>query len=434
MRIYLDNTSVYLTGNSSLDTYVNASAGTHYAVVQAWDSAGTVYKKAVTVNVTSSTTTTPPPTTNPPTTNPPTSTTAPTATLSGKQYYVSPSGSDSNSGSSSAPWRTIAKAGSSVGAGSVVHVAPGTYTMGETKISGSGTSSARITFISDQKWGAKLVGTGGSNSTVIWITGNYVDFVGFDITGPGPMGIYVMGSNDRIVANHVHNLSPNACVAGGGILNGNFNGGSNVDIIGNVVHDVGNYTKPCSTLHGIYTANPGGKIWNNIVYRNQGWGIHTWHAASQNIITNNTVVNNGYGGILVGAGDGSWVNSSSVITNNIVYQNGKMPGANGYGIEEYGNTGRNTYQNNLVSGNGPADWRLQNGNTNTGTINANPMFVSYTQNGASNNYQLQGSSPAINKGTTLDAPTYDMNGAVRSTIDLGVYEYNVGGGAWPYRW
>lgn len=427
MRVYLDNNSVYTSNGASLDTYVNASAGTHYAVVQAWDSTGAVYKSAVNVTVPSTSTSTP-------STNPPNST---GANLSGKQYYVSPNGSDSNNGSSSAPWRSLAKAGSSVGAGSVVHVAPGNYGSGsEIKITASGTSSARVVFISDQKWGAKIASSVSGNSTAIWITGNYVDFVGFDITAPGVMGIYITGSNDRIVGNHVHNMATSGCQAGGGILNGNFSGASNVDIIGNVVHDIGNYTKPCSTLHGIYTANPGGRIWNNIVYRNQGWGIHTWHAASQNNISNNTVVNNGYGGILVGAGDGSWVNSGSVITNNIVYQNGLMPGANGYGIEEYGNTGRNTYQNNLVSGNGPSDWRLQNGNTSSGTIGGNPLFASYQQNGTNNNYQLQGSSPAINKGTALDAPAYDANGANRNqgSVDLGSYEYNAGGGTWPYQW
>jgi hypothetical protein len=431
MRIYLDNNSVYTVGASSLDTYVSASAGNHYAVVQAWDTTGAVYKSALNINVAGAASTNPTPAPSP--APAPTSSTAP----SGKQYYVSPSGNDSNNGSSSSPWRTLAKAGSSVGAGSVVHVAPGTYTTGsEIKIGGSGTSNAHIMFVSDQKWGAKVVSSVGGNNTVIWITSDYVDFIGFDITGPGVMGIYITGSNDRIIGNHVHNMATSGCQAGGGILNGNYSGASNVDIIGNVVNDIGNYTQPCSTLHGIYTANPGGHIWNNIVYRNQGWGIHTWHAASQNNISNNTVVNNGYGGILVGAGDGSWVNSGSVITNNLVYQNGLMPGGNGYGIEEYGNTGHNTFQNNFVSGNGPSDWRFQNGDSASGTVTGNPLFVGYQQYGTNNDYHLQGSSPAINKGTTLDAPTYDFSGGARNqgTVDLGAYEYNAGAGAWPYMW
>ncbi len=321
-----------------------------------------------------------------------------------------------------------------MGAGATVHVAPGNYsTSSEIHLSNSGTSSSRITFVSDTQWGAKFTSSLSGNNTVIWVVGDYVDFVGFDITGLGLMGIYITGSNDRIIGNHVHNMARAGCQAGGGILNGNYSGASNVDIIGNVVHDIGNYTQPCSTLHGIYTANPGGHIWNNIVFRNQGWGIHTWHAASQNNISNNTVVNNGYGGILVGAGDGSWVNTGTVVSNNVVYQNGLFSGSNGYGIEEYGNTGSNTFVNNLVSGNGPSDWLLQNGNTASGTISANPLFTNYTQNSANNDYHLQSGSPAIGKGSTSYAPNYDLDGASRaSNPTLGAYEYGAGMMSWPY--
>jgi Bacterial Ig domain len=53
MSIYLDNNSVYTVGASSLDTSVNASSGSHSAVVQAWDSTGAVFKSALTVNVAS---------------------------------------------------------------------------------------------------------------------------------------------------------------------------------------------------------------------------------------------------------------------------------------------------------------------------------------------------------------------------------------------
>ncbi|PSH03952.1 MAG: hypothetical protein CXZ00_09035, partial [Acidobacteria bacterium] len=58
--------------------------------------------------------------------------------------YVSPSGNDSNAGTSSSPWATLAKAASSVSGCTLVIVQPGTYTVssGRTaKITGSGTSA-----------------------------------------------------------------------------------------------------------------------------------------------------------------------------------------------------------------------------------------------------------------------------------------------------
>jgi hypothetical protein len=57
MRVYVDYNSVYLTNSGALDTYVSLAAGNHVAVVQAWDSAGTVYKSGnITVSVGSSST------------------------------------------------------------------------------------------------------------------------------------------------------------------------------------------------------------------------------------------------------------------------------------------------------------------------------------------------------------------------------------------
>jgi hypothetical protein len=51
MRIYIDNVSKYLVNASTLDTSLAIAAGTHSAVVQAWDSTGAVFKTPVTIKV-----------------------------------------------------------------------------------------------------------------------------------------------------------------------------------------------------------------------------------------------------------------------------------------------------------------------------------------------------------------------------------------------
>lgn len=63
----------------------------------------------------------------------------------GATYYVSQSGSDSNSGSASAPWLTIQHAASTVTAGATVYVETGTYKESVT-FANSGTSSEPIVF------------------------------------------------------------------------------------------------------------------------------------------------------------------------------------------------------------------------------------------------------------------------------------------------
>ena len=63
MRIYVDNISVYLVSASKLDTLVTMSAGSHFVVVQAWDSTGAVFKTPLSLTVSgSSPTPTPTPT------------------------------------------------------------------------------------------------------------------------------------------------------------------------------------------------------------------------------------------------------------------------------------------------------------------------------------------------------------------------------------
>lgn len=50
------------------------------------------------------------------------------APASASEYFVSPQGSDDNSGTQAEPWKTIAKANSTMRAGDTVNVAPGEYT------------------------------------------------------------------------------------------------------------------------------------------------------------------------------------------------------------------------------------------------------------------------------------------------------------------
>jgi hypothetical protein len=64
MRIYVDNISVYLVSASKLDTLVTMSAGSHFVVVQAWDSTGAVFKTPLSLTV-SGTSPTPTPTPTP---------------------------------------------------------------------------------------------------------------------------------------------------------------------------------------------------------------------------------------------------------------------------------------------------------------------------------------------------------------------------------
>ncbi|MFC6518655.1 DUF1565 domain-containing protein [Undibacterium arcticum] len=335
--------------------------------------------------------------------------------------YVSTTGSDSNAGTQSAPFKTILKASQVAKPDTTVHVAAGTYTGGfQTTV--SGTSSGRIRFVSDTKWGAKI--TGSSSNENLWdVRGNYVDVDGFEFDGTGAsvvtIGIYLGGSYIVAKNNLVHDIATTiACSSHGaaGIETDNYFGGVHNDARNNIVHHVG--SNGCGYYQGIYLSTSGIAD-NNLVYAISNTGITSWHNATNLTITNNTVFGNGQG-ITVGGGgyyNGfSGPNDYSTVANNIVYDN------SGTGIDEEGTTGtHNVYVNNLSYGNG-GNVSLRNGLTATGSIAANPQFVNYIRGGGGD-YHLQSTSPAVATGAKTYLPTIDLPGATRVQADMGAYKY-----------
>lgn len=337
--------------------------------------------------------------------------------------FVSVAGVDSNPGTAEMPFRTIERASRAASAGSVVHVAPGVY-RGAFHTRSGGRADARIRYISTTQWGARLEGSGKDS---VWTNhGDFVDISGFDISGKGRIGILNLGSHTVIERNHVHDLAVSGgCTAdgGAGIDNGNY-AGSDGDIVGNIVHDIGS-PGTCNGVHGIYSSNRRGKIVNNMVYRVSSFGIHLWHAATHVVVANNTLFANGSasmgGGIIMGNGDGPGgaVLNHTKVVNNIIYDH---PAAS---IKEFCYPGHectgahNLVANNLVFRNGqPVS--LRHGRAKN-TITRDPQFVDYRNDGAGN-YQLKSSSPAIARGTYLNgvASTSDNTaGRAKRKVDIG---------------
>lgn len=327
---------------------------------------------------------------------------APVAAIAGavstNDLYVADTGNDNNPGTKSAPVKTLEKASKLATPGTTVHVAPGTYEGGfQTK--SSGTASARIHYLSDAKWGAKIVPPAYSKNSVAWDNrGDYVDIDGFEVDGtnsqggvPWVNGIITLASYNVIKNNHVHHFATNAsCNSNGGsaINTSRYYNGVNVDVINNVVHHVG--TTGCSLIQGIYIGTPG-NVRNNLVYQIGYAGIHLWHDAANVTVTNNTVFGSGMG-IIVGGGD--YYNSSGPadyvrVTNNIVYDNT-------HGISEAGEIGaNNAFANNLSFKNVNRNLHLYT--AHTGDLTEDPQFEKYDRNGGGD-YRLKSTSPALGRG------------------------------------
>jgi len=353
----------------------------------------------------------------------------PSPSASKSDFYVSASGNDANSGTLARPWKTINRAALQIKAGDVVHVAPGEY-RGNVKTSVNGNAGARIRFISDKQGAARIVG--GSGEAAWQNKGNYVDVMGFDVTGGNANGIENLASNVRILGNTVHDIlalcSPNG---GSGIINAEYTTHDN-DIGFNFVHDIRAPAR-CNKRHGvgIYQTNLRGHVYNNVSIHNGSVGIQLWHAANAVVVANNMTLNNAGPGIVIGAGDspGGIINDHSIVINNISIHNGQE------GIQEFGATGPdNRFQNNISFGNGAANMETITG-TASGTIIADPQFVNNTGNW-DGDYHLSPKSPAIDAGVSANSPTTDMVGGRRPqgrAVDIGAYEFGARPGKWPWQ-
>ncbi|WP_229518789.1 choice-of-anchor Q domain-containing protein [Massilia rhizosphaerae] len=345
-------------------------------------------------------------------------------------YYVSPTGSDSAAGTKTAPFKTLARAAKAATQPSTtVWVAPGTYA-GGIKTTASGTSTARIYWVSTTKWGAKIVPPSYSYNNNAWDNrGNYVSIIGFDVDGTNSLsgtkwthGIYTGGSYGMIAENHVHNIAKSVtCTSAGGSAIGvdSYYHGVLTDVISNVVNDIG--PAGCTYVQGIYFSTSG-SIKNNLVYRVGAVAIHLWHDANHVTITDNTATSSTFG-MVIGGGDFYYTTAGAnyiFVANNIVYDNV-------YGISEQGTTGtQNVYKNNLVYKNSKYNISLRNGLVATATVSSDPLLKAYSRTATTPDFHLTSSSPAIGRGTATNAYPTDLDGKPRNSTtgyDIGAYQH-----------
>ncbi|MFL5815926.1 MAG: choice-of-anchor D domain-containing protein [Bdellovibrionia bacterium] len=344
--------------------------------------------------------------------------------------YVSPSGNDSNSGAQAAPLKTIQRAANLATAGTTVHVAPGNYQEQITS-KNSGTASARIKYVSDVKWKARLLPVSGVTS--MWeIPGGYTDVIGFEIDGSGSntlrIGVAFSGGNSSMQNSRVHDVAMNTVcdnIGGAGVHATQARGASynNYDFLNNIIYRVGG---TCGYISAIYHQSSG-KIQNNLIYASS-YAIHGYHDDHNLLIANNTVFGNSGYGILYGGCQEAYNNgcptSGMRIYNNIIYDNG-----GGISGPVTAADVDNILKNNLVYKNANQfDLASPSNSTRSGEVMADPQFVNYIRTGGGD-YHLKSTSPAINKGlvslSPSVAPSTDLDGNPRldGAPDLGAYEY-----------
>ena len=377
-------------------------------------------------------------------------------TGSGVCYYVSPGGSDSNAGTSAAPFLTIQQAANVVNPGDMVIVQDGTYNNPAVSGVGSklivmsrgGTGSNHVVFIAQHKWGAKIDGLNNTTATGWEFSANYIDVKDFECEGFSDtcMENYNGGSSSGgqfidIAGNNIHDVGRYCTTTTTG-RDGIFISNDNVTIEGNQIHDIGRYapgengcTNPANYQnndHGIYidgafTSANNVTIKNNIFYRNErGWSVQVYPAAVTNLrVLNNTFLcanpyRNGHITLAAPA-------TNSAIENNISWQptTGFLQYDNTSGYSNLSVSNNLTYQGTVGAESAPGGVILS-GNMD----NINPLLVSApscTVDAASiPDAHLQAGSPAIDAGLTLADVPIDYAGTPRPQgirFDIGAFEF-----------
>jgi parallel beta-helix repeat protein len=398
-------------------------------------------------------------------------------------YFVSPTGSDGGSGASGSPWLTLLHAANVVHAGDTVTVRAGTYAGFE--LDTSGTSSARIVFQADSgvtiNAGIPVRGDGINLEGASFVTIN-----GFNVVGVPHAGIRSVTNTDVIISNNVcdqnnewgifsgfsdnltieNNVASRTVVQHGiyvsntcvnpivrdntvwgnndcGIhMNGDISQGG-IGIItgalveGNIIYNNGAGGGSGINCDGVQNSI----IRNNLLYNNHASGISLYQIDAGDASTNDIIANN----TILLASDGRWdiniqnASTGAKLVNNILYDSNSNHGVIDISSDSLPSFSSdfNSVMNRFTTDDGTtvltlAQWQAQTSQDKHSII-ATPAQL--FENVTANNYHLIAGSPAIDKGTSTNAPATDLDGNPRpsgSGYDIGAYEFQFASG--PTNW
>lgn len=346
------------------------------------------------------------------------------------QWFVAPTGNDANSGSATAPFRTVQKAASVVNAGDLVLVADGVYTGGSAvlSITRGGTSSAPVVFRSTNRWGAVLDGNANASTECIHFGAPNVRVEGFELRNCWHDAVEASASglaNIVLSRCHIHHIGKQ-CSDGGEGRSGVDAYSNSLTVEGCLFHHIGRFgpgedpsCTPTSTAwqnhdHGIYLGQGAGVVIRNNIFVacDRGWAIQRFGGGFP--VDNAAIVNNTFafpnpnksGQIIVAANL-----SNTIIANNIFY----LP--RDAGIWWSGGSFTNVQvQNNLSTG--PLSTGGTTGVSFSGNIVGDPRFV----NAVGGDFHLTAGSPALGAGATLAQVTDNFDAAPRvGAYNIGAY-------------
>jgi PKD repeat protein len=225
------------------------------------------------------------------------------AGASAATYTVSPSGQDTNPGSSSKPFRTITRAAEVAKAGDTVNVAAGRYE--ETVSLTSANTGATFRGVGPTR---PMIDGGGVRARGFNNNGaNGITIENFEIKGQTEAGIFTAGSNNTISKNVIHHVGSPSLRESEGVR---VNRGAGNRVAGNTIHHIG----PGAESRGIWLLESrDGIVEDNTVYLVRKDGMRDWKGLDNTLRRNRSFLN--WVGISLNTTTGA------TVVDNMIYEN-----------------------------------------------------------------------------------------------------------------
>lgn len=390
-------------------------------------------------------------------------------------YYVDQNNAkanDNNPGTESSPWKTIQKGINMAQAGDTVYVKEAVYYETVDTVR-SGSNGSPITFQNYPGHNPILDGSkSGDNYVVYLLNKDYIAWNGIDIRNGQKVGIWFEGDHNTIEHCAVYNNGvPNGSYDSGIIMkNSEYGHINDVEVYGNGRNGISvTYSNYCTieycyahdnlyhngiqifradvsseyshhniVRYNISKHNYGGflswynqyaKIYNNLIIDSIHYGMQITTGnlggpspySAYSKIYNNTITNSGGHGMLITSTRDLAIKNNILANNN--YEDIYMTSTTGHDIDYnlyYGSPSWRWGGNNYSS---LSSWQSAS-SQDVHSFLDNPGFV----DADGEDYSLQSSSSAINKGVNLTSEgiTDDINGTSRpqgGDFDIGAYEY-----------
>jgi hypothetical protein len=401
----------------------------------------------------------------------------------GTTYYVAPTGSDTNPGTITAPFKTLQHAAAIAVAGDTVLARQGTYNALLTPPYSGNTTSGPITFASYAGELATIDGTGlkipgGQNGLITLNSVSYVIIEGFQLQNyttsslsAVPIGIYITGasSGDQIINNRITKITTtaktNPTQCGSDALGMAVYGNKAPASINGLVisgNEIDHLLTGCSETMSIDGNVDGYQVTSNLVHDNNNIGIDSigfekvspnpaYDQARNGEIRGNMVYNiTSYGNPDYGkqyAADGIYVDGGTMIT---IEQNTVTETDLGIELasEHKGHiTSYITARNNLVYANNSngisiGGYGANRGGSQSVTIVNNTLFNNDTKQTGSGEFQIQFNASGnvfennivfANK-QNLFVHNFTKTGANGATLNNNFYFSAAGAGAAEFVW